>query len=81
MHRLVVQSRVGSDGVLHIDIPIGKEAADSVVQVTIDPVRVAPAPMSQEEWKQFIMDTAGSITDPAFMRDEQGEYEHRDELP
>jgi hypothetical protein len=81
MHRLVVQSRVGSDGVLHIDIPMGKEDADREVQVTIVPVRVGPSPMTQEEWRQLVMETAGSITDPSFVRHEQGEYEQREELP
>ena len=81
MHRLVVQSRVGPDGVLHIDIPMGKEVADREVQVTIDPFRTGPAPMTQEEWRQFVMETAGSITDPSFVRHDQGEYEQREELP
>ena len=80
MHRLVVQSRVGSDGVLHIDIPMGKEVADREVQVTIDPVGVGPSPMTQEEWRQFVMETAGTITDPSFIRHEQGEYEQREDL-
>ncbi len=80
MDRLVVQSRVGSDGVLHIDIPVGKDEADREVQVTIDPVQPGP-PMTQEEWRQFVMETAGSITDPTFVRHEQGEYELREKLP
>ena len=80
MHRLVVQLRVGSDGVLHIDIPMGKEVADREVQVTIDPVGVGPSPMTQEEWRQFVMETAGTITDPSFIRHEQGEYEQREDL-
>jgi hypothetical protein len=42
MQRLVVQSRVGSDGVLHIDIPMGKEDADREVQVTIDRIQTGP---------------------------------------
>jgi hypothetical protein len=81
MHRLVVQSRVGSDGVLHIDIPMGKEVADREVQVTIVPIQMGPSPMTQEEWRQFVMETAGSITDPSFVRHEQGAYEQREELP
>jgi hypothetical protein len=81
MHRLVVQSRVGSDGVLHIDIPMGKEVADREVQVTIDPLQKSLAPMTQDEWRQFVMETAGSITDPSFVRHEQGEYEQREALP
>jgi hypothetical protein len=78
MNRMVLHSRVGSDGVLHITVPIGKEDADREVEVTIDP---APPSMTQEEWKQFVLSTAGSFTDPSFVRHEQGEYEVRDELP
>ncbi len=81
MHRLVVQSRVGSDGVLHIDIPMGKEVADREVQVTIDPLQKSLTPMTQDEWRHFVMETAGSITDPSFVRHEQGEHEQREELP
>jgi hypothetical protein len=65
---------------LHIDIPLGKEDADREVQVTVDPVHIRRSPMNQQEWEQFVMDTAGSITDPSFVRHEQGEYEEREEL-
>ena len=81
MHRLVVQSRVGSDGVLHIDIPLGKEVADQEGEVTIDPVQRVASSMTQDEWRRIVMETAGSITDPSFVRHEQGEYERREELP
>lgn len=80
MHRLVVQSRVGSDGVLHIDIPMGKEVADEDVQITIDPVHKTSAPMTQEEWRQFVMETAGSWQGD-LVRLEPLEYEQRDEMP
>ncbi len=53
MHRLVVQSRVGSDGVLRIEISMGKEDADLEVQVTIDPVQTAKSSMTQEEWRRL----------------------------
>ena len=81
MNRMVLHSRVGSDGVLHITVPVGKEDADREVQVTIDPVRDGPLSMTQEEWRDFVQATAGSITDPSFVRHEQGEYERREELP
>ncbi len=80
MNRMVLQTRVGSDGFLHISVPIGKEDADRDVQVTIDPVPVGPSSMTQEEWQEFVLSTAGSITDPSFVRHEQGEYERREEL-
>jgi hypothetical protein len=81
MNRMVLHSVVGPDGVLHITLPIGKEYADQEVQVTIDPARVGPASMTQEEWREFVLSRAGSISDPSFMRHEQGEYEQREELP
>ena len=80
MNRVVLHSRVGSNGVLQISVPIGKEYADREVQVTIDPVRVGSPSMTQEEWRQFVMETAG-----AWQGDlecpEPLEYEQRDEIP
>ncbi|MGH7134393.1 MAG: hypothetical protein ACREHD_01555, partial [Pirellulales bacterium] len=79
MNRMVVHSRVGADGVLHLTVPLGETEADKDVEVTIAPLR-KPA-MTQEEWREFVLSTAGSITDPTFKRHEQGEYERREELP
>ncbi len=81
MNRIVLHSVVGSDGVLRITVPIGEAYADQEVQVTIDPAQVGPTSMTQEEWREFVLSTAGSITDPSFVRHEQGEYEQREELP
>ena len=79
MNRMVVHSRIDIDGVLNIALPIGKADADREVQITIDPV--ASSPMTQEAWREFVLSTAGSITDPSFVRHKQGEYECREELP
>jgi hypothetical protein len=79
MNRMVLHSRVGADGVLHITVPMDKGDAGREVQVTIDPV--GPPPMMQEEWRNFVLSTAGSITDPSFVRHEQGQYEHREANP
>jgi hypothetical protein len=78
MNRIVLHSRVGADGVLHLVVPLGAAEADREVEVTIDPV--GPLPMTQEEWRQFLLETAGAWQGE-FERPEQGEYEHRDELP
>ncbi|HXG09054.1 MAG TPA: antitoxin family protein [Gemmataceae bacterium] len=52
------------------------------VTVTVVPAAVAaPHRMTQEEWRQFILSTAGSITDPTFQRHDQGSYEQREQLP
>jgi hypothetical protein len=78
MTRITVKSRVGADGVLHVTVPVSPADANQEVQVTIEPV--GPPPMTQEEWRAFVLSMAGSITDPTFMRHEQGEYERREEL-
>ena len=79
MTRIVVHSRVGPDGVLHLSVPIGEIDADREVEVTIDPV--VRSSMAPEEWRHFVLTTTGSITDSTFVRHEQGEYESREELP
>ena len=79
MYRMVLQSRVGADGILQLAVPIGDADADREVQVTIDPV--TQAPMTRDEWRAFVLETVGSVTDPSFMRHGQGEYDRREELP
>jgi hypothetical protein len=80
MTRMVIHSRVGADGVLHITVPMGKEVADREVQVTADPAPVGPLPMTEQEWRAFVLSTAGSWQGD-LERPDQGEYEQRDELP
>jgi hypothetical protein len=78
MDRMIVKSRVGADGVLHVSIPLGLDDANRDVSVTIDP---APHPPStQEEWRNFLASTAGAWQGD-FERPEQGELEQRDPFP
>jgi hypothetical protein len=76
MTHIVVKSKVGADGVLHLNVPVGPEEANREVQVTIES---RPAPMSQEEWQRWVDKMAGSWQGD-FERPPQGEYEQRDEL-
>lgn len=41
---------------------------------------VQKIPTDREAWLRFIEKTAGSITDPTFIRHPQGEFEERDPL-
>ncbi len=80
MNRIVVQSRVGADGVLQLAVPMGVAEADREVEVTIEPA--APkhdTGSEQEEWQQFVRETAGAWQGD-FVRPDQGEHEQRDEL-
>jgi hypothetical protein len=79
MNRMVVKSRVGSDGVLHLALPVGMEEADKEVQVTVE-LTTPKKEMTQEEWEAWVDSMAGSITDPTFIRHPQGELEERDPL-
>jgi hypothetical protein len=77
-------ARVGADGVLTLSVPLGKQDANKTVRVTVETVDEATGvtrPGDREAWLQFIAETGGSITDPTFERQPQGEYEHRDSLP
>lgn len=78
MSPIFLTSKVGSDGVLQLTLPLGAADANQEVNVTIEPARPT---MSQEEWRKRVLSTAGSIPDPTFVRHDQGEYEERTELP
>ena len=76
MDRIVVKSRVGSNGILHVTVPVGPADANREVQVTVEPIS---ALLSPDEWRQGIMETAGKWQGK-YERPEQGEYEKREPL-
>lgn len=77
MNPLVITSKVGADGVLHLDVPVGTANANREVKVSI---QLASPPLTPEEWRAFIQQTAGTWQGE-FERPDQGEYEQRDEFP
>jgi hypothetical protein len=81
MMRVEVLSKVGPDGVLHLEVPLGVSEANREVRVIVEEVVRPGRPFrSQEEYAEWVMSLAGSITDPGFCRPDQGEYEERDPL-
>lgn len=60
MSRIVVHSQVGPDGVLHLTVPVGAASADREVEVTIDVAGPKDKSAAQEEWRQFVLSTAGA---------------------
>ena len=78
MNRLTLRSRVHSDGVLRLDVPIGTADADRDVQIIIEPV-TSPT-LTPAEWEDFVRSTAGAWQGE-FERPPQGEFESRDPLP
>lgn len=77
MSNIVIDSVIGPDGTLHLEVPIGVENANQSVRVVIEAAR---KPMTQTEWSAFVRSLAGSITDPTFARPSQLALEPRELL-
>lgn len=78
MLRIVMKSRVSTDGVLHLDVPMGEREANRDVQVTVEPL-VAGESMTPEEWRSWVQSLAGSWQGE-FERPAQGDFEEREPL-
>ncbi len=78
MTHIEIRSKVGPDGILKVAVPVGMGEANREVRVTVESLEptAAKPQLTPEQWKQFIEETAGSISDPTFKRQEQGEFEH-----
>ena len=77
MSNIVVESVIGPDGTLHLDVPIGIENANQPVRVVIEAAR---KPMTRAEWEACVRSMAGSIADPTFERPPQLPLESRESL-
>ena len=82
MTRIELTSRVGPDGVLSLNLPLGLEEANAEVVVTVQTANGTGRRVNdQQAWEAFVRSTAGTIDDPTFRRHDQGEYERREPLP
>jgi hypothetical protein len=75
--RIEVLSKVGTDGVLRLNLPMSSADAGRDVRVIVEPVPARA--MTQEEWRAGVLKFAGAWQGD-FERPEQGEYEERDPL-
>jgi hypothetical protein len=57
MNRIIVRSRVGSNGILQLAVPVGAADANREVKITVEPV--GPLALSPDEWRQRVLETAG----------------------
>lgn len=82
MQSIKLQSHVGSDGILKLEIPVGLTDADLEVLVVVQPLLVSsPATPEELGWPPgFFEETFGSLKETPLVRESQGEYETRDEL-
>ncbi len=79
MQNITLRSHVGSDGILHLDVPVGLTDADLEVTVTIQPVTPPKAKMPEELGYPagFFERTAGCFQDEPLVRYPQGELQER----
>ena len=77
MTPIVMKSKVGADGVLQLNVPIGPAEANREMRVTIEPA--PPEATSRQEYLDFLQRTAGAWRGD-FERPPQGDYEIRDPL-
>jgi hypothetical protein len=78
MRSITIQSHVGRDGILKLEIPVGVTNTALEVIVVVQPVTTPP---SNGGWPpNFFEETYGSLADVPLERPEQGEYEVREEL-
>jgi hypothetical protein len=75
MEPIKVQTHVGKDKILKLEMPV--DNPDTDYEVTI---QALPKEMSREEWLAFIDATYGSLADDPIERGPQGDYEVRDEI-
>jgi hypothetical protein len=83
MQSIKVRSRVGADGMLHLQVPVGIKDTDLEVLVFFQ--RIAPATEAKTPedlgWSpDFFERTFGCFHDKLLVRGEQGEFEKREEL-
>jgi hypothetical protein len=78
MNRIVVKSKVGSDGILHLALPVGMGEADQEVQVTVESLGPSE-PLTSEQWDAWVDWMAGSWRGD-LQRPAPGEFEKREPL-
>ena len=83
MQIIKLRSHVGEDGIMHLQVPVGKTDVDLEVVVIIEqttPATQANTPEARGWPPGFFERTAGAWQGEPLIRGEQVEYEKRDEL-
>jgi len=82
MRSILIRSRVGADGILHLEVPSDLVGTDVEVMVILQPV--SPSDLSRAEelaWPPgFLENVVGGWQGERLERECEGEYEERDNL-
>jgi hypothetical protein len=79
MTHLELRARIGPDGILTLNVPLGKSEANREVKVIVGPADSAgeTPKLTQDQWTRFVEETAGAWLGD-LERPDQGELEVRD---
>lgn len=85
MQSIKINSYVGKDGMLHLNIPVDVQETELEVTVTVKPVQkridlLLEDERNKLEWHDFINMTYGCLADDPITRYPQGEYEEREPI-
>ncbi len=86
MQTLRITERTGKDGVLHVQVPLGRPDQDFEVVVIVQPAEAPSSSVAPEDrgWPPGYFDLAGSIDDETFERPPRGDLQRQlnwDDLP
>ncbi len=80
MQTITLRSRVGTDGVLHLDIPSNYAEAELEVTVTVRPVPVLNNGLSTSWPPEFFKSVIGAWKGEPLVRELGSPYEFREEF-
>ncbi len=82
MTHLELRARIGPDGILNLNVPVGISDANREVEVIVEPADMGgeAIEVTQEQWVRFVAETAGASLEE-LERPEPGEFEVREQLP
>ncbi|MEH1837183.1 MAG: hypothetical protein V7L20_00085 [Nostoc sp.] len=83
MQSIKLNTHVGSDGILHLDIPLGITDKEIEVMVIYQQLKPSTTTKTPEElgWPpNFFEQTCGSCQDDSIVIDSEGDFETREEI-
>ncbi len=75
MHSIKLTRRVGADGILHLDIPVGITDREVEIMVIYQPIEISKQQKTPEELgcpSGFFEQTAGCLADDPIVIDSEG---------
>jgi hypothetical protein len=82
MRSIFIRSRVGADGILHLDVPSGLVDTEVEIMVILQPVgQPDPGRTAELGWPPgFFEDVVGGWQGEPLKREDEGDYEAREKL-